>query len=643
MRRADRQPDFVRLRVLGGFDLLSGNGPAVPPLGRKARGLFVCLALSPGKAWPRERLMAMLWGDRSEDQARGSLRQALAEIRRAIGPQIIRANGDIVSLDPDLIFVDAVEFGRLAKAGRWNEAALLYQGPLFEGREPHEGAFEEWLRVERTLLQEIAIKVFEQTAMSRTGEAAIASAQRLLSLDPLREATHRLLMQIYADTGQRSKALRQYEQCREVLRRDLQAKPDVETDRLYHQIQNGAVSNSAAVGATEGRSHFPEERQMIAVLPFTNTNGDSTQDHFSNGVTEDIATELSRYRFLLVVTGVDKSPDAREVGLRLGARYLVEGQVRRAGARVRVTVRLIDTSSGNHLWAERFDRPFDDLFIVQDEITRMIVENVVTRVEADILHVARRKPPRNMRAYDYCLRAKVLFQWPRDEADVRQGREFCDRAIAIDPSYARAHAQKAFSYTVGLLMMEPEDLDEWRRLALDCAERAVLLDPMDAICHWALAEAAFISSQNERALEHITRAVAINPNDTEALAVSGYLHAFTGHAEHGLRLIDQALDRTPTHPSWYHWVRADILYICGQFEEASRTFKLHGPANPDTLLWHAATLVELGRIEDAHAEIQALLAIRPAATIDEFRRHHYFVPGLERFLENLRRAGLPEA
>ncbi|HVI88290.1 MAG TPA: BTAD domain-containing putative transcriptional regulator [Dongiaceae bacterium] len=643
MNGADRQSDLVRLRLLGGFDLQPSDGPAAPVLGRKARGLLACLALSPGKAWPRERLMALLWGDRSEDQARASLRQALAEIRRAIGTQAVRTGDDAISLNPAFFAVDVLDFIRLAQASQWEEAAALYQGPLLDGHGVHDGGFEDWVRVERRRLQELAIDVLERLVASRRGDAAIAAAQRLLSLDSAREATHRLLMRLYAEEGQRAKALRQYEHCCDVLEHDLQAKPDAETMRLHHQIRNEAVPITAATGSAKNQPDARAEVKLsIAVLPFANMSGDPAQDYFSSGIAEDIVTELARFRFLFVIMGLDKVSDAREVGRRLDARYVVEGQVRRAGNRVRVTVHLIDCLSGSHLWVERFDHDFDDIFAVQDEIARRIVENVVPRVEAEGIDMARRKPPGDMRAYDCYLRAKALFQWPSDDADLRQGRDYCDRAIAIDPSYARGHAQKAFSYIIGYYLMESDDVDAWRRQALACGEKAVLLDPMDGFCHWALAEAAFLSKEHDRALDHISRALTINPNDADVLAISGSLHAFTGDPEGGLRRIDLALERNPTNPSWYHWLRGCTLSVLGRFEDAWRAFKLHNPPNADILLARASALVELGRIEEACAEIQALLAIRPGTTLGKVRRHHDYLPHLDRCLHNLRRAGLPE-
>ena len=247
-----------------------------------------------------------------------------------------------------------------------------------------------------------------------------------------------------------------------------------------------------------------------------------------------------------------------------------------------------------------------------------------------------------MRAYDYYLRAKPLVETPHDAADLNQARDYCDRAIEIDPSYARGHAAKAFSYIVGILLMEAENVEEWRRRALLCAETAVSLDPMDEFCHWSLGEAAVQARQYQRALDHMARALAINPNDANVLAASGYVHALTGDPEAGLRQMGTALERNPSSPSWYHWLRGTILYILGRFDEALRAFNLHGMSNPSILRWRAVTLVELGRIDEARADIQSLLAIRPGVTVSEARRFLDYTPNPDHYLDSLRKAGLPE-
>jgi Flp pilus assembly protein TadD len=190
--------------------------------------------------------------------------------------------------------------------------------------------------------------------------------------------------------------------------------------------------------------------------------------------------------------------------------------------------------------------------------------------------------------------------------------------------------------------MEAENVEEWRQRGLECAETAVALDPMDGFCHWSLGEAAVQAKQYDRALDHMARALAVNPNDANVLASSGYIHALTGDPEAGLRQMGTALERNLSSPSWYHWMRGIILYILGRFDEALRAFNLHSPPNPSILSWRTATLVELGRIDEARAAIQALLAIRPGATVSKARRSLDYTPNLDRYLESLRQAGLPE-
>jgi adenylate cyclase len=407
--------------------------------------------------------------------------------------------------------------------------------------------------------------------------------------------------------------------------------------------------SNAGVGSTKPPS-LPD-KPSIAVLPFSNMSGDADQEFFSDGITEDIITELSRFRSLFVIARNSsfaykgRALNLRDVGRDLGVRYVAEGSVRRVGIRVRVTAQLIDARTGSHLWAERYDRDLEDIFAVQDEITRRIVTSLVPRIEAEGLDSAKRKPPEDMRAYDYYLRAKLLMDMPRGTADFEQAREYCDRAIQRDPSYARVHAYKALSYIIENDLMLMDNVVEWRMKAMECAETAVALDPMDEVCHWSLGEAALQARQYDRARDHIARAREINPNHAEVLAVSGYIDAATGDPETGLRHIEMALARDPQKLSWYHWLtqfRGIILFMSGQFDEALRDFNLSQAPSSHTLRWRAATLVQLGRIDEARADVQALLAIRPKTTVSEVRQRYDFILNLDQHLDSLRQAGLPD-
>ncbi len=216
----DLSPNTLKLRILGGFELQSGRGPDGTTSGRKVRALLTCLALSPGISWPRERLMALLWSNRAEEQARASLRQALTELRQVLGePSPLRTEQDKVSLDSAAITVDAVEFPRLVKSGKLDRGRRAL--PRSSARRPwraRRSAFEDWLSAERARLHDLAVQTLHRLAASLSGTAAIETAQRLLQLEPAHEATHRLLMKLYAAAGQRAQALRQYQLCRDALR-----------------------------------------------------------------------------------------------------------------------------------------------------------------------------------------------------------------------------------------------------------------------------------------------------------------------------------------------------------------------------------------------------------------------------------------
>jgi DNA-binding SARP family transcriptional activator/TolB-like protein len=236
----------LQIRLLGGFAITAADGTDLTPPGKKLRALIACLALQPGAAWSRERLTALLWGGREDEQARGSLRQALAELRRSLGESTLQTDRETVALDPSTVSVDAVEFARSAKAGDMATAAQLYSGDLLEGVTLPDGGFGDWLLVERTRLHDLGAGVLARLAGSQSDEAAVATAQRLLQLEPTREETHRTLMRLYAARGDRAQALRQYQTCRDALQRELGVKPDAETEQLCRDIQTG---NGAARGA----------------------------------------------------------------------------------------------------------------------------------------------------------------------------------------------------------------------------------------------------------------------------------------------------------------------------------------------------------------------------------------------------------
>ena len=412
------------------------------------------------------------------------------------------------------------------------------------------------------------------------------------------------------------------------------------------RVMSSSLAASASLRISAKDALAQPDKPSIAVLPFQNMSGDPEQEYFSDGITEDIITELSRFHSLFVIARNSsfiykgRAVNVIDVGRALGVRYVAEGSIRRASNRVRVTAQLIDALTGSHLWAERFDRELEDIFAVQDEVTRRIVTSIAPLVAAESLQLAKRKPPEDMQAYDYYLKAKSLVDLAQSAADLSEGRALCDRAIELDPSYARAYAYKAFSYIVGTMILESGELNERQRLALQCAEQAVALDPMDSVCQWALGETAFHLRQYDRSRSHIARAISLNPNDADVLVVSSFIQAACSDFELGLLHLEMALERNPSHPRWYDWVRGLTLNLVGRYNEALAAFDLYGRPNVDVLKWRAVTLVQLGQIDEARTA--ALLAIRPDLTIREARKIFDYLPNNESHLGALRQAGLPE-
>jgi TolB-like protein/class 3 adenylate cyclase/Flp pilus assembly protein TadD len=398
------------------------------------------------------------------------------------------------------------------------------------------------------------------------------------------------------------------------------------------------------VKATAAAGDMPS----IAVLPFTNMSGDPEQEYFSDGITEDIITELSRYRYLFVIarnssfTYKGRAANVQEIGRALGVRYVAEGSVRRAGNRVRVTAQLVDARSGNHLWAERYDRDLADIFAVQDEVTRAIVTNIAPMLVADSLQLATRKPPEDMRAYDYYLKAKVLVEMASTAADLAAADELCDRAVAIDATFARAYATKAFSLIVAVMIFEFEDAAAKRALAMQLAEQSVALSPVDSTCNWAVGETAFHLRQYERCRTSMARAISLNPNDAELYLISSTIEAACGDRDLAMRHLTMAIERSPANPQWHNWVRGITLYLLGKPEEAISAFQYFGRPNPAMLKWRTIALVKLGRLEEARADIRSLLAIKPNLNAAAARTVMDYLPACDEYVEALRQAGLPD-
>jgi adenylate cyclase len=386
-------------------------------------------------------------------------------------------------------------------------------------------------------------------------------------------------------------------------------------------------------------------RASIAVLPFTNMSGDPEQTYFSDGITEDIITELSRFRSLFVIARHSsfafrgQAMDAAEIARRLGVRYILEGSVRRAGPRVRVTAQLIDGITGNHLWAERYDRDLQDLFIVQDELTHAIVSTLAGRLEAAEITFVKRKRTGNMAAYDHLLRGIEHHQRFTLEDHVK-AREHFQRAIDLDPQFAVAFAWLALAKIAEWDEMPPDN-DAAFRLAI----RAVELDGNESVCHSVLGFVYLKRRQFDKALAHTERAVALNPNFGHAIAHLGLIHTYMGDHEKGAACVESAIRLNPYHPDWYGLFLARAFYGMHRYSDAATQLSRLAGRTLGFHAFSAACYAQAGLIDDARRHAAEVLARRPSFHAKAYATNEveYKSPAdADHLLQGLLLAGLPE-
>ena len=391
-----------------------------------------------------------------------------------------------------------------------------------------------------------------------------------------------------------------------------------------------------------------QTKPSIIVLPFANMSGAAEQEFFVDGLTEDILTDLSRFRDLFVISRntsfkfKGQAVDVRKIAKDLGVQYVIEGSVRRAGNRVRVTVQLIDGESDTHIWAERYDRDLEDIFAIQDEITSAIVATLPGRVEAAARDRAERKPTGNMAAYECVLEAKVLHHRSNKDDNGRALR-LIERAIALDAKYAHAHAWNAciLGQQWGYGWCEDRAATEAR--ILRSLEIALALDDNDSDVHRILAAVALVQNEHDKALYHQRRALGLNPNDDLIVVQQGELLTWHGPADEGVEWIRKAMRLNPYHPLrfWGHLGRA--YFVARRYAEALEALGHLSGADAPTQTLMAACHAQLGDAVAAAAHVREALKRDPgfnwAACLATL--HYRSESDLAHHRDSVAKAGLP--
>jgi len=399
----------------------------------------------------------------------------------------------------------------------------------------------------------------------------------------------------------------------------------------------------------------PHSKPSIAVLPFANMSKDASHDYFADGITENIITSLSRFRDLAVIARHStfaykgKPVTIREVSTALGARYVLEGSVQMSGNRVRIIAQLIDGASSEHLWTERYDRPAEDIFAVQDDVTEMIVGTLATGYGGRLRKSWRGRPDGlNSRVFEaFCHFMRGIEHEDRfTKEDNARARRHFTKAADLDPHYAKAIAKIAWSHTFDALFGWSADPRRSSAKALKFATIAVERDDDEAWGHWALAGCHLFRGQLDRAVPEYRKAIELNPNDADVLADFAYCLSYSGQPEECLSLIKKAMHLNPHYPEWYAEALGHAQYEGRMYGEAAAT--LRNLRTIDTVLVHlyaAASYAALDRVAAAKSFIARVLELDPGATLERWSSRQKTPYGssqdLERFRQHLRKAGLP--
>lgn len=673
----------INLVLFGGFAAQRPDGSAIELPTRKAEALLAYLACRAGEAQPRDRLTALLWGERADVQARHSLSQTLTSIRRALNgaSAILIVDRDTVTLRTGAADIDIVAFKRLAASDSPDDlrtAADLYRGPFLDGFKLRDSAFEEWLQQERAQLYESAVTVLIRLARCQTAagelECAAATLNRALVLDPLAEEAHRQLIRLHLDQGAYNTAIRRYRQCAEILKREMNTVPEPATMELYREALRHLESHTpprpeavALVSADNGRAG-PRSgsnadglwaRPAVAVFPFENLSEDPDQAYLADGITEDIITALSCWRRFPVIARNStasykaKLGNAARAAQELGARYFLQGSMRRAGDTFRIAVQLVDSNSGTQLWAQRYDRDCGDFFAVQDEITTSIVQSIEPQLSRAELHRALRKHPDNLDSWDYTQRALARLYGAFSHlheyagADSAEARNLLHKAIELDPSSSYAHTLLALSHFHDALAGWTKNPPRVLAATLHAARRAVELDEDDWLAHALLGIGLlWVSRQYDRAQHEVERAIALNPSAVIAHQFSGCVAVFAGRPQEAQEHLETVLQLDPRYQS-RSLILADLSLarlllgdLDGAVADAKEAIR-HEPGSVRAYHRLVAALGHRGPIAEAQDALRKLLQLQPDLSDTYMRSTYPFrVPQhMAIFAEGFRRAG----
>ncbi|MGD8569388.1 MAG: winged helix-turn-helix domain-containing protein [Gammaproteobacteria bacterium] len=419
------------------------------------------------------------------------------------------------------------------------------------------------------------------------------------------------------------------------------------------QTQSGSEPSTENPASHNGSSENSDIKPSVVVLPFKNLSDDPQQEYFSDGITDDIITDLSQVGSLRVIARQSayyykhKTGSLDDVARDFNVQYIIEGSVQKAGKRIRINAQLTDVESGHHLWAERFDRELNDVFAIQDEIARHVIDAMfVTLSEQENKRVLYRTT-NNFEAYDAFLRGLQQSK-NRTKEGHELTKEAFQRALELDPHYARVYGAMAVTLIRGYRFQWSDlSMQEAQERALRLAKKAVALDQSTPQIYWSLGFVHLFRKEYEQAETATMQSIKLSPNYADGYGLLAFINNWRGNAEQAERYIKKAMALNPYYPFDYPWNLGLAYYHMGKYKQAATALKNALERNESVLLprlFLAASYVRLGRVDDAQWEIEQVAILRPDTTITHLANTlpYESKERMNAFLEDLRDAGLPE-
>jgi len=645
---------LVRLTLLGGYRVRRPNGEDVRLPTRKTEALLAFLACHPGDKQPRDRLTALLWGDRSDRQARHSLSQTLLSIRNCFEDPdaLLLIEREAVALKAGAVESDVVDFRRLADGKSDLRAALdLYRGPFLDGFGLREPGFEEWLTEERSRLHGEVFSTFLALADSQAeaGNAteAIATLNNAVRFDPLAEEAYRRLMQVQIDHGLCNDAIRAYRGLAEALKRELNTQPDPSTMAIYQsamarpksaQGQASAeaadVAPSAQPAAEQGESRGPR-RASVAIMPFVDQDARlGAKTLLARGFTHDVITRLAKLRGLFVIAQgtifalAEKGISAEEAGRMLNVDYVTSGTLRNENGRVAITIDLVEARGGRIVWTDKLGRGLDDSLTMEDEIVNQIVSSIANEIELVERNRAILKPPGSLDAWE-ALHCGFWHMYRFNEADNERAKRFFKLAVRLDPTMARAYAGLSFTHFQNAFLLRLSERRQEIARAYEMACESLIADDRDPAAHWAMGRALWLRGDHDQSLRELDNAVELSPNFALAHYTLSFVHCQSGDATAAIRFADRSHSLSPYDPMTFAMLGAKALAHArlGEFNEAAEwsiKATLRPNAHTHILAIAAECLALADRGEEARAFSSRIHQARPEYSIEDFLSSFHF-------------------